>query len=127
MVSMKMFNIGQTPASYPEVSFAHKGRREGENGPCASSASQLRFALASMRNNVRNHVKKAAPEWEAGSNPALRTPLRTLHPYTQFPLYLGKVSPYIFSTRLIRTLFVAPKVSVKRLTRIDCILIGKVH
>ena len=31
------FNIGQTPASYPEVSFAHKGRREGENGPCASS------------------------------------------------------------------------------------------
>ena len=37
MVSMKMFNIGQTPASYPEVSFAHKGRREGENGPCASS------------------------------------------------------------------------------------------
>ena len=74
--------------------------------------SQLRFALASMRNNMPNHVKKAAPEWEAGSNPALRTPLRTPHPYTQFPLYLGKVSPYIFSTRLIRTLFVAPKLSV---------------
>ena len=99
MVSVKMFNIGQTAFLVPrrgrrlslDLNLRPKEGGREKVGPALQLTSQSRLALASMRNNVRNHVKKAAPEWEAGSNPALRTPVRTLHPYTQFPSYLGKV------------------------------------
>ena len=65
--------------------------------------------------------------WRVQSNPALRTP----HYHGKFALPLGKESPYIFSkfkplntdTPLIRTLSMAPWVTV--LLELDCIWRGR--